>query len=91
MTLNEAQEKIKQNSHLIGTQKGTSIIDHLIIVPLSGDKLGDIVKQVLWEEEYRHLLFGHDDFKVLALLDIEKFSDNGLLLYEDLEAIIDKN
>jgi hypothetical protein len=90
MTLAAAQQLIIDQAHLIGAFRGKTEIEEFAIVPMNGDNLGEIVMQVLWEEPYLHLLAGHNDFKVIALLDLADYPNSGILLYEDLEIIINE-
>ena len=85
MTLSEAGNQIEEYSHLIGTKHKDSQIDSLVIIPASGDKMGEITGRVLTNRPYGDLLSGFEDFNVIALFDLEKYPNNGALLFENLE------
>jgi hypothetical protein len=89
MTLEEAQQQIKTHFHLRGTTFRKATIDDFAIIPANGDRLGDIIKHVLYEEPYLHLLAQYDDFNVIVLLDFEQYPDAGFLFYDSIANVLD--
>jgi hypothetical protein len=91
MTLDDALQKINDFSYLIGTDRDGMSIDELIIVPSTGENQGEIIAKVHMEEPYDIYLIGHNDFCILALLDLHDYSNTGVVFTENLDRIVEIN
>lgn len=82
MNLNEAIELVEKHNGLIGQYLDKKKITHIYIIP-NNASYNEIVKRVLYEENYMDLLVKHDDFSVVVLFDGNDTS-NSILLFQDI-------
>lgn len=87
MTEKEAAEKLKKYNYLVGKTIAQDTIAAIVPVPIDSEMTVEQIVSIIFNN-IPHKFFDSSNFRIIVMLNIEKFYDTGVVIWKDLDDVL---
>ncbi|MDB5159002.1 MAG: hypothetical protein JWR50_3709 [Mucilaginibacter sp.] len=87
MTGIEANEKLKKFNYLVGKAIAQDTIAAIIPLPIDSKMTAEEMVTMIFNNT-PHKLFDCSNFRIIVMLNIQEFYDNGVVIWKDLDDVL---